>query len=155
MTMARLARRLAGFAVVAWLWPGIVQARTVQVVSYPITEVWPAGVRFLRVDRNLPVKEKDESAGYVLFDFTDGPKPCRGSLELIHATDAEQRESTRIAVSIPDLPKRYEQMLIDKLVSKLRDDLGPPAPPPRRNKPAELPRPDAGPPQQPPTSPVP
>jgi len=132
-----------------WLCPNAAQARTLEVVSYPIADVWPASVRFLRVDRNFPVKEKDESAGYVLFEFTDGPKSCRASLELIHATDAEGREATRLAVSIPDLPKRYEQMLIDKLVGKLREDQGPPAPPPRRTKPVETPRPDAAQPQQP------
>ncbi len=123
---------------------GIAEARTLQLVPYPIAEVWPASVRFLRVDRNFPIREKDESAGYVLFDFTDGPKTCRASLELIHAVDPEGRDATRLAIAIPDLPKRYEQMLIDKLVGKLRDDQGPPAPPPKPRKPAELPRPDAG-----------
>lgn len=134
---------LGAFFAIASLWTGLAEARTMEIVPYPIVDVWPASVRFLRVDRSFPIREKDESAGYVLFDFTDGPKPCRASLELIHATDPEGREATRLAVSIPDLPRRYEQMLIDKLVSKLREDQGPPAPPPRRNKPAEQPRPDA------------
>jgi hypothetical protein len=130
-----------------------------QIVPYSIADVWPASVRFLRVDRSFPVREKDESAGYVLFDFTDGPKPCKASLELIHAVDPEGRDATRLAVSIPDLPKRYEQMLIDKLTAKLREDQGPPAPPPKRTLPAPPPRPDASPPpppqQQVPASPGP
>jgi hypothetical protein len=101
----------------------------------------------MRVDRNFPIREKDESAGYVLFDYTDGPKPCKASLELMRATDGEGREATRLAVTIPDLPKRYERMLIDKLEVKLREDQGPPAPAPKREKPADrAPRPDASPP---------
>lgn len=147
MTSHRRWRRLAlGVGAIASLWPVLAQARTLEIVPYPIVDVWPASVRFLRVDRSFPVREKDETAGYVLFDFTDGPKPCKASLELIRALDPEGRDATRVAVSIPDLPRRYEQMLIDKLAGKLREDHGPPAPPPRRNKPAEPARPDAAPP---------
>jgi hypothetical protein len=152
--MGRLALALGvGMAAVA-AWPAPAQARTMEVVSYPIADVWPTSIRFLRVDRAFPIREKDESAGYVLFDFTDGPKVSKASVELIHAVDPEGRQATRIAVSIPDLPKRYEQMLIDRLASKLREDHGPPAPPPKRSKPVEQPRPDASPPPaQPPQVP--
>jgi hypothetical protein len=139
-----------GAALAAVLWPDVGQARTMEIVPYPIVDVWPASVRFLRVDRGFPIREKDESAGYVLFDFTDGPKACKASLELIRATDPEGRDATRLAVSIPDLPKRYEQMLIDKLTGKLREDYGPPAPPPRHNKSVEPSHPDAAVPPVPP-----
>jgi hypothetical protein len=143
---SRLARCLPfGAAALASLWSVHAQARSMEIVPYPVTDVWPATVRFLRVDRSFPIKEKDEAAGYVLFEYTDGPKSCRASIELIRATDVEGRDATRVAVSIPDLPKRYEQMLIDKLVIKLREDQGPPAPPPKRNKPAEPAKPDAAP----------
>jgi hypothetical protein len=124
------------------LLPAPAWARATETVPYPLADVWPGAVRFLRVDRNFPIREKDDSAGYILFDFTDGPKPCKGSLELIRATDVEGRDATRIAITIQDLPRRYEQMLLDKLVSKLREDRGPPAPPPRKTEP---PKPDAGP----------
>jgi hypothetical protein len=150
---------LAGLAVALLAYPALCWARTQQVIPYPIASVWPAAVRFLRVDRGFPIHEKDESAGYILFDHSDGPKPCRGSLELIRVTDAEGRDATRLAVTIPDLPHRYEQMLLDKLTVKVREDHGPPAPPPRKPEP---PKPDAGspapstPPQPPPpASPVP
>ncbi len=127
-------------------------ARTHEIAPYPITSVWPAAVRFLRVDRGFPIREKDEGAGYVLFDYTDGPKPCRASLELIRTTDYEGRDATKMAISIPDLPHRFEQMLLDKLSVKLRDDEGPPAPPPRKGeKPAA--QPDAAPPPGSPNQP--
>ena len=143
---------LAGLAVAWWLAPTMASARTLEIAPYPIADVWPAAVRFLRVDRDFPVREKDEAAGYVLFEYTDGPKPCKGSLELIRATDSEGRDATRIAISIPDLPRRYEQMLLDKLVARLHDDRGPPAPPPHKPEPA---RPDAAPAGPTPTNPTP
>jgi len=147
LATGRHGRRLvAGLAVAAcWLAPTMSWARTLEIAPYPIASVWPSAVRFLRVDRGFPVREKDEPAGYVLFDYTDGPKPCKGSLELIRATDREGREATRIAITIPDLPRRYEQMLLDKFVAKLRDDQGPPAPPPRKPE-TPPPPPDAAPP---------
>jgi hypothetical protein len=143
--------RFVALVALAWcLVPGVAWSRTIEIAPYPLTGVWPAAVRFLRVDRGFPVREKDESAGYVLFDYTDGPKPCKASLELIRATDREGREATRIAISIPEMPRRYEQMLLEKFVVKLHDDQGPPAPPP--NKPAPSPpAPDAGPPNPTPT----
>ena len=135
---------LTALAASSWLAPTVTWARTMEVASYPIVDVWPAAVRFLRVDRSFPIREKDESAGYILFDYADGPKPCKGALELIRATDREGRDATRIAISIPDLPRRYEQMLLDKLAAKLREDHGPPAPPPHKSEPLPAPRPDAG-----------
>lgn len=122
--------------------PTVAWARSLAITPYPIADVWPAAVRFLRVDRGFPVREKDESAGYILFEYTDGPKPCKGSVELIRATDPEGRDATRIAITIPELPRHYEQMLLDKLSAKIRDDSGPPAPPPRKPEPS---KPDAAP----------
>ena len=142
--------RLAVLAGALVLGSGLAHARTTTIVPYPLVDVWPTSVRFFRVDRDFPIREKDDAAGYILFDFTDGPKPCKASLELIRATDPEGRDATRLAVTIPDLPKRYERMLIDKLELKLREDHGPPAPPPRRDKPpVQPPRPDASPPATP------
>ena len=135
---------LAGVELVCLLTAGEVWARTLDVVSYPIEDVWPSSVRFLRVDRGFTIREKDDSSGYILFDYSDGPKVCKGALELIRFTDKVGRDATRLAISIPDLPRRYEQMLLDKLIAKLRDDRGPPAPPPHKPEPAPSP-PDAAP----------
>jgi hypothetical protein len=117
------------------------EARSVGTVSYPIADVWPSAVRFLRIDRNCAIREKDEAAGYILFDYPEGQKLHKGSLELIRTSDSEGREITRVAASLPDLPRYLEQLLIDKFAAKLREDHGAPAPPPSR-KPA--PQPDGG-----------
>jgi len=139
----RFAAALATLTTAAWVLAAPLRARTLETLPYAIADVWPGAVRFLRVDRGFVIREKDEAAGYVLFDFTDGPKSCKASLELIRTTDKEGRDATRVAITIRDLPRHYEQMLLDKLVSRLRDDRGAPPPPPRKPEP---PKPDAGPP---------
>jgi uncharacterized lipoprotein len=111
------------------------KARTTLVVSYPMEEVWPTTVRFLRVDRGFPIREKDDAAGYVLFEYREGNRLYKGSFEFIQTTDSQGRSATRIAVSIPDLPRHFEQILLDKLSIKIREDRGYPASPPSKTPP--------------------
>jgi hypothetical protein len=111
-------------------------ARSSSVLSYPIQDVWPTAVRFLRIDRGAAIREKDAESGYVLFDLPEGGKTFKGSLELIRTTDGEGREATRVVVTVPDLPRHYEGVLLDKLASKARDEYGSPAPPPPRRAPS-------------------
>lgn len=130
------------FAASSFLGLSSAQARSLGTVPYPIADVWPSTVRFLRIDRNCVIREKDDAAGYILFDYPEGPKLHKGSIELIKTNDNEGREVTKVILSLPDLPRHYERLLIDKLGDKLREDRGSPAPPPPR-KPAP-PEPDAG-----------
>jgi hypothetical protein len=123
------------------------QARSSSLLSYPIADLWPTAVRFLRIDRGAAIKEKDAESGYVLFDLPEGGKSFKGSLELIRTIDGEGREATKVVVTVPDLPRHYEGVLLDKLASKARDEYGSPAPPPPRRTPSEGTRrqpPDAG-----------
>jgi hypothetical protein len=125
-------------------------ARSTAVLSYPLGDVWSTAVRFVRVDRGYPVREKDEESGYILFDMVDGSKTYKASLELIRATDDQGRDATRAAFSIPDLPRHYETMLLDKLSAKVKEERGSPAPPPPKRPPGEKPpAPDGGPPKPP------
>jgi hypothetical protein len=108
--------------------PPAAEARSVGTVPYAMADVWPSAVRFLRIDRNCVIREKDETAGYILFDYPEGQRLHKGSLELVRASDGDGRD--------------LEQLLLDKLAAKLREDHGSPAPPPpRKPQPAE---PDAG-----------
>jgi hypothetical protein len=126
------------------LWPGQLQARSMATFAYSIDEVWPTAVRFLRIDRSCPIREKDEASGYIMFDYPEGSKTYKGSLELIRATDADGRTVTKVAIALPDLPRHYEQMLLEKLGAKLRDERGsPPARSPRGSEGENRPR-DAG-----------
>jgi hypothetical protein len=115
-------------------------ARSTAVLSYPLADVWSTAVRFVRVDRGYSVREKDEESGYILFDMVEGSKTYKASLELIRATDDQGRDSTRAAFSIPDLPRHYETLLLDKLSAKVREERGSPAPPaPKKPPPEERP----------------
>lgn len=131
-------------------------ARSAQLLPYPMADVWPSTIRYLRIDRGATLREKDADAGYVLFDLPEGSKTHKGALELVRTTDDDGRDATRVVVSLNDLPRHFETTLLDKLAAKIKEDHGAPvAPPPRRpagepapKKPtpdaAQLPRPREG-----------
>jgi hypothetical protein len=121
------------------------EARSSSLLPYPAADVWPTAVRFLRIDRGATVREKDADSGYVLFDLPEGGKTWKGSLELVRTSDGDGREATRVMVSLPDLPRLYEGVLLDKRAAKVREEHGSPAPPPPKKPPPEPPRrPDGG-----------
>jgi len=131
-------KRASGAAIVARIIGALVAlgsagatARSTSTLPYPSSEVWAAAVRFLRVDRGLPIREKDEAAGYVLFDYSDGGKSYKAALELVPFTDDDGRMTTQASLTIGGLPKRYEGALLDGLGAKIRDERGPPAAPKR------------------------
>ena len=128
--------------------PPLANARSTVVLSYPPAEVWPTAVRYLRIDRGAVLREKDAEAGYILFDLSEAPKTYKGSLELVRTSDGDDRESTRVVINLPDLPRHFESTLLDKLAAKVKDEYGSPADgPPRRPAPAPPTKknpPDAG-----------
>jgi hypothetical protein len=137
MTTARVTRALVLLA--AALAPATALARSTSVVPYPQGEVWPTAIRFLRIDRGASIREKDVDSGYVLFDLPEGGKAWKGSLELVRTTDPEGREATRVVVTLSDLPRHFEGVLLDKLAIKLKDEYGTPAAPPPRKPPSPSP----------------
>jgi hypothetical protein len=120
------------------------QARSAVVLSYPLGEIWSTAVRFIRVDRGYVVKEKDPASGYVLFELVESGKTYKGALELVSTTDDDGRDATRASFALPDLPRHYETMLLDKLGAKIREERGTPPPAPPRKPSGERPAPDAG-----------
>jgi hypothetical protein len=120
---------VASGSIASGLLAGPTWAKSAVSLGYATGDVWAAAVRLLRVDRNLPVREKDEAAGYVLFDVTEAGKAYRASLELVSVTDDAGRASTQATLTIPQLPKRFEAALLEQLAAKVRDERGPPAPP--------------------------
>ena len=129
----------------------VAHADTARSVSYPYERVWPAAVRFLRVDLKLKIIEKDADAGYVLFELNEDRKTFQGSLQLSRSKDPDKREATRLALKIAGRPSYVEDELLVKLERKLKDELGDPAPAPVAPAPAPpaapapAPAPDAGP----------
>ena len=74
--------------------------------------------------------EKDDTNGYLLFDYKSpesGQKPVPGSMEFIKGKDG----SVRVVVQIAAMPGYHEQVLVDHLQRKLRNEYGdPPKHPP-------------------------
>lgn len=102
--------------------------------AYGFERTWNAGLRLVRVDLNFKVTEKDEASGYMLFDYKspESGKPVPGSMEFIRARETG---AVRVVVQIPQMPGYHEQVLVDSLARKLRNEYG--DPPKRTVPPAE------------------
>src|SRR5690242_709058 len=124
-------------------------ARSERTLAYPRDQAWPAAVRFIRVDENLKIIDKDADAGYVLFELREDKQTFRGSIEVIDTKD-EGRAAVRVVITLDDRPAWREIEMLDAFAKKLRDELGepappPPPPPPKKEDPAP-PKKDAPPP---------
>jgi len=106
------------------------QAKTARELSYSYDRVWPALVRFLRVDEKLKITEKSEDSGYVLFELAEGKRTFPGAAELSKLVEPSGRPAVRISIKIEDRPSYVELGILERLSEKLRDELGEPPPPP-------------------------
>lgn len=121
-----------------------------RVLSYPPDQVWPATIRYLRVDRQFELVDRDQDAGFILFDFPVGDRPQsprgRGSVELISTTDVSGRPAVNISISTDAGPVHLPHAIAEGLAAKLLAERGPPAPPPPKTPdPSPTPPPDDGP----------
>lgn len=122
-----------------------------RLLSYPFEQVWPTAIRYLRVDRGYGIQDKDADAGYILFDFElaggtqDAPRTGQGSLELIRSKDASGRPSVQLQVSTNAGPVHMAFTILDGLATKVRDERGQPAQPPRKPAPKPGKKPGAKP----------
>lgn len=109
--------------------------------EYGFDRTWNAATRLLRVDLGFKVVERDETTGYMLFEYTSaesGKKFTSGSLEFVGGR--EPGSVVHVVVQLPEMPRYHEQNLADQLARKLRTEYGdPPKRAPKRAAP-----PDAG-----------
>lgn len=139
-----MVRPLAGAALAAVLFTFLVlcsehAGASVEAQSgYTKSQTYNGALRYLRVDLGYEVTEKDPEAAYLLFRyFSDGKKtPTNGSIEIV-----EQRDSVRLEVRVPDLPRYQEELLSEGLLRKLREEYGEP---PRHENPPPKDRKDRG-----------
>lgn len=95
--------------------------------SYGFERTWTAATRLVRVDLGFKITEKDESNGYLLFEYASaesGPKKSSGSFEFIRGSDSQA--PVRVSVQLPAMPHYHEQVLMDELGRKLRAEYGDP-----------------------------
>jgi hypothetical protein len=111
---------------------------------YGYERTWNAALRLVRVDNGWKVTEKDESSGYLLFDYRspESTRPSPGSLELVRGGDGEGPVS--VLVELAQMPHYHEQLMLDTLASKMRREYGDP-PVRSKREPAPSEAPDAGP----------
>jgi hypothetical protein len=112
------------------LWPGAARARSEMQYSYAYEQVFPASLRFFRIDEKLKIVEKDPDAGYVVFELTQDKKTFTGTAEYVKEKDRRGRPAVKLIVKIGDRPDYVEQGMLDRLERKLLEDLGPPPDPP-------------------------
>ncbi|MCX4242344.1 hypothetical protein [Paraliomyxa miuraensis] len=115
-----------------------------RVLPYPSEQVWPAAVRYLRVDRGFTVVDRDQDAGFILFEFLlgrepDGPRG-RGSMEMIATVDPSGRAAVKLLVGTDAGPEYLPHAIAEGLAAKLKAERGQPAPPPSPKPPTDGPR---------------
>lgn len=105
-----------------------------RVLPYPTEQVWPAAIRYLRVDRAFTVVDRDQNAGFILFEFPLGHEPKgpkgRGSMELITTVDPSGRSAVKLQIGTDAGPVYLPHAIADGLAAKLKAERGQPAPPP-------------------------
>jgi hypothetical protein len=141
---------LAGSALVGAVFFGLgsndARAKSSYESAYGYDRTWNAGMRLVRVDMGMKLTEKDEGAGYLLFDYKSpesGNKAVPGSMEFVRS---KETGAVRVIVQIPQMPGYHEQVLIDALQRKMRAEYGdPPKKPPVPAPPKDAGADDAGP----------
>ncbi len=120
--------------------PALAKAETT--TQYPYEQVWPAAVRFVRIDAGFEILDKDAEAGYILFRVSEQGKQFRGALELVRIRDDRDRPAVKLILHIEDRPSYMERGLIERLEQKLREQLGPLRPRPQPKQPPAKPEQD-------------
>jgi hypothetical protein len=122
------------------IWPGVILAAGLALATpsfiqdaearasfdspYSLVQTYNAALRLLRVDLGLKILERDQEAGYLLFEYRStegGNRAVPGSLELIGAG-----RGVKVVIQIPSMPRYHEQVLSDQLARKLREEYGEP-----------------------------
>lgn len=102
--------------------------------AYTWDQTWNTTLRLLRVDLGYKLVEKDEHAGYILFEYTEKGTTSNASIEMLRGSS-----TIRVVCQIPKFPSYHESVVLDRLSRKLKDEHG--LPPEKPKTP-----PDAGPP---------
>lgn len=122
--------------------PGLALLKHQRQVSYPMNQVWPTAIRYLRVERGYAIEDKDETSGYILFTFPHGDKMVSGSLEFLADEDAIGRPAVTMISSTQRGPSHLPYTLLDGIATKLREERGQPRMPPSREPAPDDPAPD-------------
>jgi hypothetical protein len=142
-----LAVALAVVLAVAVLPTSSADARSTLESSYGFDRTYNCALRLIRIDLGLKITEKDDKTGYIVFDYksTDtGNKTSSGSIEFIRSATSEG--PVGVVLQLPQMPQYEEQVLVNALWRKLRQEYGDPPQRPKTPPPPPQPPPpsDAG-----------
>jgi hypothetical protein len=131
---------LAGTAMLAVVAPQscaerVAHAKSGMESAYTYEQTWNTALRLVRVDLGYKIIEKDEKAGYILFEYNEKGTASNASIELLPG-----ERTIRVICQIPKFPSYHETVVLDRLARKLKDEHGAPVEKPK-------PQPDAGPPE--------
>ena len=93
---------------------------------YTLAQTFNAALRLVRIDLGLTVTEKDPTVAYVLFDYKStesGARVVPGSIQML-----ETGRAVKVVVQLGQMPRYHEQVVLDALTKKLRDEYGDPTP---------------------------
>jgi hypothetical protein len=102
---------------------------------YTKAQTYNAALRYLRVDLEYEITERDPDAAYLMFRYAaPGRKETtNGAIQIV-----ETAKVVRVYVQLPQMPEYHEQVLKDGLMKKLGAEYGEPV------APAEAPKKDEG-----------
>lgn len=133
----KILRRFCFFAVVVCLtqlvFSSSAQAQNTKTLDYSFDQIWSTAIRFIRVDRGYPIREKDQENGFVLFVYPGegSVKECAGALEIVPIVDENGYQRVRLQLDITHQPSYIAVKFLDDLEQKLFDEQGR-APAPRK-----------------------
>src|SRR5687767_5777650 len=129
----RRARRFTAAALLAGVAAvfisGMAEGRSQVELGWSARDVFPVALRFVRVDRNCKVTDKDETAGYIVFECPPddpGSKNAatrHGALELIAAEGG--RAGVRVQLTLSNEPRYIELRFLELLERKVKEERGP------------------------------
>ncbi len=122
----RLGGMVVSMLLAAGVFPLSVQARAGSEIPYGYEQIWSAVIRLVRVDLRMTIDERDKELGFVLFQYREGKREFPGSIEIVQEKDQNQKLTMHAVVQIPGMPAYVEQVMLDQLKRKLKDDYGPP-----------------------------
>src|SRR5260370_36873838 len=79
---------------------------------YGYDRTWNAALRFVRVDNGWRVREKDDTAGYFLFEdrWRENAKPAAGSLEFVRRREPDAPVS--VLGQLPVIARYHATVLV-------------------------------------------
>ena len=109
---------------------GAADAKSTWESPWSLEQTYNGATRLVRVDLGLKITEKDPQAAYLLFEYRNvesGKRATPGSIELTPSANG----AVKVVVQLSDMPHYHEQVLVDRLAKKMREEYGEPPPRPK------------------------